>query len=193
MLVFLSWAIALFYFLIGPAYRLSLLGMFTEPLLFLIQIIALLAPIDTPHALSLQHNPWMELHAALSVTAYGAFAMAGVAGVMYLIQERQLKTHHLGTIFFQMPPITALATANLRLLWCGLLLLTLGLASAAAIRVEVAPRVAIWGAAMWLSYLLLLLGRRLGARRVAILSLAAFVFSIVALCSLTHFNQGSAL
>ena len=33
-LVFLSWSIALFYFLIGPAYRLSLLGMFTEPLVF---------------------------------------------------------------------------------------------------------------------------------------------------------------
>ena len=189
-LVFLCWAIALFYFLIGSAYRLSLLGMFTEPLLFLIQTVALLAPIDTPHPIATQHNPWLEIHAALSVMSYGAFALAGVAGVMYLAQERQLKTHRLGTIFFQMPPITDLATANLRLLWTGLLLLTVGLASAPAIRLHVAPRVLIGGAAIWGAYLLLLLGRRLGPRRVAIFSAAAFILSIATLCALAHFNQG---
>jgi len=187
-LVFLSWSIALFYFLIGPAYRLSLLGMFTEPLIFLIQTVALLAPIDLPHPPFPPHNPWMELHAALSVIAYGAFAMAGVAGVMYLAQERQLKTHRLSTLFFQMPPITALATANLRLLWTGLFLLTAGLASAVAIRVPVAHGVLVWSGAMWASYLLLALGRRLGPRRVAIFSVVAFVLSIVMLCVLAHIN-----
>ena len=160
-LVFLSWSIALLYILIGPAYRLSLLGMFTEPLLFLIQTVALLAPIDALHPVFPPHSPWLEFHAAVSMMAYGAFAMAGVAGVMYLAQERQLKTRRLGTIFFQMPPITALATANMRLLWSGLLLLSVGQASAAAIRVKVAPGVLIWGGAMWFSYLLLLLARRL--------------------------------
>jgi len=192
-LVFLSWAIAIFYFLIGPAYRLSLLGMFTEPLIFLLQTVALLAPIDTPHPLFHPHARWVEFHAALSVIAYGAFAMAAVAGVMYLAQERQLKTHRLGTFFFQMPPITALATANLRLLWTGLLLLTAGQATAAAIRVEVAPGVLIWGVAMWVAYLMLLLARRLGPRRIAILSVAAFALSCVALFALNHFNQGAAL
>ena len=192
-LVFLSWAIAFFYLLIGPAYRLSLLGMFTEPLVFLLQTVALLAPIDTPRPLSLHPNPWMEFHAAFCVLAYGAFALAGVAGVMYLAQERQLKTHRLGVIFFQMPPITALATANLRLLWVGLLLLTAGLACAPAIRVQVAPRVLIWGGAMWVCYLLLVLARRLGPRRVAIFSLTAFALSVVALFTLAHFNRGAGL
>jgi len=193
-LVFLSWSIALFYLLIGPAYRLSLLGMFTEPLVFLIQTVALLAPIDLPHPVFLPHNPWVEFHAALSVMAYGAFAMAGVAGVMYLAQERQLKTHRLGTIFFQMPPITDLATANLRLLWTGLLLLTAGLASASAIREPVASGVLIWGGAMWVSYLLLLLlARRLGPRRVAIFSGVVFVLAVGALCALNHFNRGAGL
>jgi len=190
-LVFLSWSIALFYLLIGPAYRLSLLGMFTEPLLFLIQTVALLAPVDTPHpALFPPHSPWLEFHAAVSMIAYGAFAMAGVAGVMYLAQERQLKTHRLGAIFFQMPPITDLAKANMRLLWSGLLLLTLGQAAAAAIHVKVGPGVAIWGVAMWVSYLWLLLARRLGPRRVAIFSVTAFVLSVVALCALSHFSKG---
>ena len=34
-LVFLSWSMVLFYLLIGPAYRLSLLGFFTSPLVFI--------------------------------------------------------------------------------------------------------------------------------------------------------------
>ena len=190
-LIFLSWSITLFYLLIGPAYRLSLLGMFTEPLVFLLQAVALLAPIDTPHpALFPPHSPWLEFHAAVSVIAYGAFAMAGVAGIMYLAQERQLKTRRLGTIFFQMPPITALATTNVRLLWTGFFLLTVGQAAAVAIRVRVGPGVLIWGGAMWVSYLLLLLARRLGPRRVAIFSVAVFALAVVALCVLNHFSKG---
>src|SRR6478752_2332538 len=43
-LIFLSWSMVLLYLLIGPAYRLSLLGAFTSPLVFIFQLIALLAP-----------------------------------------------------------------------------------------------------------------------------------------------------
>ena len=45
-LVFLAWSIALIYMLIGTAYRLSLMGAFTAPLVFLLQITALILPID---------------------------------------------------------------------------------------------------------------------------------------------------
>ena len=97
--IFLAWSIALIYMLIGPAYRLSLMGAFTAPLVFLIQTFALLAPIDVRHAVKLPANPWLEFHASMSLVAYGAFALACVAGVMYLVQERQLKTHQLRSIF----------------------------------------------------------------------------------------------
>src|SRR5258707_169992 len=43
-LVFLCWSMVLFYLAIGPAYRLSLLGTFTSPLVFVIQVVALLLP-----------------------------------------------------------------------------------------------------------------------------------------------------
>src|SRR6266446_7702289 len=42
--IFLAWSLALIYLLIGPAYRLSLMGAFTAPLVLLIQSFALLAP-----------------------------------------------------------------------------------------------------------------------------------------------------
>ena len=43
--VFLAWSVALIYLLIGPAYRLSLMGAFTAPLIFAVQTFALAAPI----------------------------------------------------------------------------------------------------------------------------------------------------
>ena len=43
--VFLAWSVALIYLLIGPAYRLSLMGAFTAPLVFALQTFALVTPI----------------------------------------------------------------------------------------------------------------------------------------------------
>src|ERR1700716_18061 len=45
--IFLAWSVALIYMLVGPVYRLSLMGAFTAPLVVLLQGFALLAPIDT--------------------------------------------------------------------------------------------------------------------------------------------------
>ena len=47
--IFLAWSIALIYILVGPAYRLSLMGAFTAPLVFLLQGFALIVPIDVRH------------------------------------------------------------------------------------------------------------------------------------------------
>src|SRR6476646_11010618 len=122
-------AIALGYLAIGPAYRLSLMGSFTAPLVLSIQTFALLAPIDVRHPVRVAVNPWLEFHASISMMAYGAFALACVAGVMYLVQERQLKTHKLHSIFYHLAPLTTLFSAITRLLWLGFALYTAGLVS----------------------------------------------------------------
>src|SRR6186997_2072722 len=70
-LIFLSWSMVLFYLLIGPTYRLSLLGAFTSPLVFVFQVLALLLIRDAPAVSKITPNRWLELHAALSVMAYG--------------------------------------------------------------------------------------------------------------------------
>src|SRR5436305_3078208 len=58
--VFLAWSVALIYMLVGPAYRLSLMGAFTAPLVIVLQGVALLAPIDVHHPAKLPANPWLE-------------------------------------------------------------------------------------------------------------------------------------
>jgi hypothetical protein len=99
LLVFLGWSMTLIYLLIGSSYRLSLLGVITAPFVAVLNIWALLAP---DHPLLTGHqpvNPWLETHTSFSIVACGAFALAGVAGLMYLFQERQLKTRKPGSIF----------------------------------------------------------------------------------------------
>jgi ABC-type uncharacterized transport system permease subunit len=186
----------LLYFVVGAAYRLSLLGLFTAPLAFIFQVFALIAPIDSPPGprVRLHPQPWLETHAAISIVAYGAFALACVAGVMYLIQERQLKTHHLRGLFFQLPPIADLAIAINRLILTGFILLTVGLLSGFAVRVEWGK--VIWGVGVWLIYGgILQAGKWPGVtpRRIAQLSVAAFSLTLATLWGLNFIAPSGSL
>ncbi len=190
-LVFLSWSMVLLYLVIGPAYRLSLLGAFTSPLAFLLQLFALAMRLDSAPYKRPAPNPWIELHAAISVVACGAFALAGVAGVMYLAQERQLKTRRLRPMFFQLPPITALAVANSRLLWTGFGLLTAGLLAGFAV-----GRPLDWEKAaalcVWLLYGGMLLAdtrHNVGPRKVALFSVLAFTLMMSMLWGINFLSE----
>lgn len=192
-LIFLSWSMVLFYLLIGQTYRLSLLGAFTSPLVFVFQLIALLAMPDAPARVKVPPNAWMELHAAISIVAYGAFALACVAGVMYLAQERQLKTHHIHSIFYHLPPIRDLAVANGRLILTGFALLTVGIGAGFMVGNLQSHAVKIaWSVGVWLLYggiFALSKGHRLSPRRVAWLSVAAFSAALVTLSGISFITE----
>jgi ABC-type uncharacterized transport system permease subunit len=194
--IFLAWSIALIYMLVGPTYRLSLMGAFTAPLVFLIQTFALAAPIDVRRAMKLSPNPWLEFHASVSIVAYGAFGLACIAGVMYLVQERQLKTHQLHSIFYHLPPLTDLFAAITRLLWLGLALYTLGIVSG-FFTGRPLPRVQVVAAiGVWLLYAAILQGRhllRLAPKRVAALCIAGFGVALTLVWGITFSAQTHSL
>jgi ABC-type uncharacterized transport system permease subunit len=121
-LVFMTWSMVLIYLVIGTRYRLSLMGVFTAPAASILLFIAVaLAPGDSV-AKRIKVNPWLEAHTSFSMVACGAFALACIAGLMFLVQERQLKTRQPTSIFFRLPPITELSVANSRLLLLGFLI-----------------------------------------------------------------------
>jgi HemX protein len=190
--VFLAWSVALIYLVIGPAYRLSLMGAFTAPLVFLIQTFALLAPIDIPHPARLPANPWLEFHASMSMIAYGAFALACVAGVMYLVQERQLKTHQLHSIFYHLPPLTNLFSALTKLLWLGFALYTAGLVSGFFTGQPLPRLKMICAFAVWFFYGTILQVRhlhRLAPKRIAALCILAFSAAVSVLWAINFVSQ----
>jgi len=190
--IFLAWSVALIYMLVGPTYRLSLMGAFTAPLVVLLQGFALIAPIDVRHQVKLPANPSLEFHASVSLVAYGAFALACIAGVMYLVQERQLKTHQLRSIFYHLPPLTDLFAAITRLLWWGFILYTIGIASG-FFTGRPLPRLQVVAAVgVWLLYAAILQGRyfrRIGPKRVAALCIIGFSVALTLLWGITFSAQ----
>ncbi len=190
-LIFLSWAVVLLYFAVGGAYRLSLLGTFTAPLVFMLQTVAQLLPAANAEPVYKKSaGMWPELHAAVSLVAYGAFALACVAGVMYLVQERLLKRHRLNSFYENLPPIAELAVALHRVILVGFVLLSLGLV-AGFFAGHTAAATIFLAVAVWLPYAALLFLRtlhRVSPRRIAWLSVGAFVLALAALGALGFFH-----
>jgi hypothetical protein len=122
-------------------------------------------------------NAWLEFHASMSMIAYGAFALACVAGLMYLLQERQLKRHQLHSVFQHLPPLHDLFVAITRLLWFGFLLYTAGLVSGFFTGQPLPVVKMVCAFAVWLFYGAILQGRyffRLAPKQVAVLCVLAF-------------------
>ncbi len=184
-LVFLSWSLVLVYMVVGSTYRLSLMGAFTSPLAFVLQLMALLFfTAETSASSVAPANAWGELHGALSVIAYGAFALAGVTGVMFLLQQHQLKSGKPSSFFYSLPPVQELAVVNRRVLVFGWALLTVGfgcglMAGQLPEQVKLA-----WSAAIWLGYAFIIMARalhRLTPGGVAVASACAFLITVVSL------------
>ena len=187
--IFIGWCIVLLYFLVGATYRLSLLGVFTAPMIALLQGLSLLSSLDKSVPLPRgAPNPWLEIHAAVSLMAYAAFALACITGVMYLVQARLLKKHRIHGLFYQLPPIHELAKAIQRLAMLGLLLLSAGLAAAFPLHLPVSnPKLVfawvVWG--MYLAINVIMWARMLSARQIAWLAVVGLMVPLVSLWIVT--------
>jgi ABC-type uncharacterized transport system permease subunit len=164
------------------------MGAFTAPLVAVLQLFALLTPIDRPYTGKMPANSWLEFHASISLIAYGGFALACIAGVMYLVQERQLKTHQLHSIFYHLPPLTNLFAAIIRLLWWGFALYTLGLISGFFVGEPLPWLQIVCAVAVWILYALILQGRYLrwfAPSRIAALCIIGFSAALTLLWGIT--------
>jgi len=191
---FLSFLIILFHLGISLRYRVMLLALFTLPLVLFLMLAAHLATAEGGGAQMLS-GYWLSLHVSLTLIAYGAFALACVSGLGYLIQDKQLKSHHPGKVFRWMPPLAALDEINTRALVFGFLMLTLGLLSGSfwahssgnAFWVE-DPKVAC-AVLIWFLYAVLMslrLSARLRGRKVALGSVFGFALVIVSFIGISH-------
>jgi ABC-type uncharacterized transport system permease subunit len=65
-------------------------------------------------------------HVTLVIFSYAAFVVTTVCGVMYLIQERELKSKHFGAAFQRLPALNTCDEIGHRSATIGFVLLTLG-------------------------------------------------------------------
>lgn len=188
-LVFIAWSIVLLYFLVGQTYRVSLLGIFTAPLVTAMHALAFAVPNAFPvYSLKAKIDPYVELHAALALVAYAGFALACITGVMYLLQERLLKKHQIGGLFYQLPPIQGLARAIQKLVLLGIILLSASLAVSFKLQTPISNPKLIFAWAVWALYALIgiIMWRQvLSPRQTAWLAAVGFVIPFISLWLMT--------
>jgi len=197
-LTFTAWCLVGLYMIITATGRMNYLTAFCMPLVLVIQLAALIISSDQPGFTKWQETSWLGFHASVIMLGYAAFGLAGAVSLMYLFQERQLRTHRIGSSFMVLPPILRLEMAQAWLVLAGFGLLTLGLLSGFAglkwIRSPVSGGDVklLWSLGVWGLYLALLLGRyrwRLQGRSMALWSIAGCIFVLTTFWMANAFSQ----
>jgi len=131
---FVAWSGTVLYFAVGPAFRVSLLGLFASGYTACLAILSLLirAWDGVRGEKIFGNNPWIELHAALAVFSYGAFGLLALTSIMHLLQNWSLKQKQLNNLFWFLPSVVQLDQINFRLMLAGEALLTISLGVGAA-------------------------------------------------------------
>lgn len=183
--LFVGWTIVASYLVIGLVRRFRFLGAFASPLLLCLGVFALMPELDKHAPEPAFRPPASSVHASVILLAYGAFGLAGVAGLMFLTQERDLKFHKLRAALALLPSLQRLEVVTWRLLLVGFALLTLGLLLGATglkhahgVFFKSDAKI-VWSGFVWLMYLVLLIGRawfRQGGHRLAWGAIGSFAF-----------------
>lgn len=178
---FFAWGLVLVLIIVGIARGLRVVGAFILPLALLSLIFATLAPTGSRSLPPVFQTVWV--HVTLSMLGTIGFAVAFVAGVMYVLQERLLKSKQFNVLNFKLPPLDFLDALNKRSIFLGFPLLTLGiLAGAVSARLTMGAYLSwnpeqVWAIVTWVFYLAVLLGRVTAgwrAKRAAYLTIVGF-------------------
>ncbi len=132
---FIGWAIVAYYLAMRRRYHARALPTFLLPLVYLFTLASMLMPNQSetlPRALEIAISASaltkviFPVHVTLVIFSYAAFVVTTVCGVMYLIQERELKTKHFGAAFQRLPALNTCDEIGYRSMTIGFVLLTLG-------------------------------------------------------------------
>ena len=187
---FLAWSLVLLFFIIGPAFRLRLLGSFTAGLATLLVAGSFALPSwDAPYPPGIfGDNHWIELHAALAIFSYGFFAILSLVSAMFLIQQHGLKKKQFKGVYQHLPSVQQLDLMARRLLITGVIVLTASLAFGAVFWInnfELVPVFKLTATCLiWLGYLtvfILRIQKKLVTRRHAIATIALFILAMASL------------
>lgn len=163
--MFVGWAMALAYLLLGLTLRLRFLGAFASPVFFALGVFALMPALDPPHGPKPEFSRWLEsLHATTILLGYGAFGLAAVASLMFITQQHNLKFNKLRAVASLLPPIQRLEVVSSRLVVMGFVLLTIGLYAGGRLPrpegvVYWKETKVLWSAFLWGLYLAVLVAR----------------------------------
>ncbi len=184
---FFSWCLLILFLFHEFRYKLGLLSSFIIPIVFLLMLSSAIFPREMKALSPVLQSYWFGIHVIFAFLGDAAFAMACGIGIMYLLQERYVKSKHLGGLFQKLPSLQTLDDINYHLITLGFPLLTLAMItgviwanSAWGTYWRWDPK-EVWSLITWLIYALVLhLRLSIGWRgkKAAILSIVGFVIVI---------------
>lgn len=181
-----AWALAGAYILLYLKLQIKILGVYVAPLAAFVLFGASQFPREIPQPenfTNLLKGFWLIVHIITTFIGYAGFAMACGVGILYLIQEHNIKTKSRGFFFKRLPSLDLLDMTGYACVVVGFTLLTTGLVTGMAYAKDVWGRFwswdhkEVWSAITWLFYAALLherltVGWR--GRRAAIMAIVGF-------------------
>jgi len=126
-LSFLAWVLVVLYVVLQLKPGLRVLGSFVAPLAVAFMLTSGLLPVHMASRAGIFQSFWVFFHVSALFLANGLFALAFSAGVMYLLQERQIKTKQFGFLYPRLPSLKRLDEINFYCIVVGFPLMTAGL------------------------------------------------------------------
>ena len=101
------------------------MGVFIVPVIVGLQIIPAIYPgMETKDPVL--DSPWFWVHVSSLLFAYASFGLAGMLGVTYMLQFKEIKKKHLGYLYTRLPSLQILDVMNSRAVAIGWVFLTIG-------------------------------------------------------------------
>ncbi len=126
-LSFFALILVVTYLVIQVRLQLRILGSFVSPLAVIFMLTSSLLPANMIPQSGVLESGWVILHVSTLFLANALFALAFSVGVMYLLQERQIKNKSFGFLYSRLPSLERLDEINYYCLLFGFPLMTGGL------------------------------------------------------------------
>ncbi|MGH9344421.1 MAG: cytochrome c biogenesis protein CcsA [Terriglobia bacterium] len=125
-LSFLSFNVMLAFFVVYRRYRATWLGAMTLPFVFILTLAAAINPGLRLPASTLRGG-WLVVHSSSMILGYAGLFITFVAAVLYLLQERQLKSKRSSAFYARLPALEVSDRLYDRSLVFGLICLSIGI------------------------------------------------------------------
>lgn len=128
-----AWAIVPLFLFFNRYSKLSGAGIFFAPLALLVFLLAEFYGGTYPFGGAAIHTPWALVHLFFMSLAFAVFTVSFLVGVLYLIQQFQIKSRHPGRFLKRLPALQVIDGIHYKALTVGFALLSIGILSGAAL------------------------------------------------------------
>lgn len=195
-----AFLVTLLFLFVHLRYKIESLSVFIFPLVFVMVLVATLGNPVSAWSSPVVRDAWLTVHIVLVLLGYAALLFTAVASLLYLFQERELKSKKPRKFYYRLPALGTLDELISRSMALGFVLITLAvIAGSTWAFVELKsnwisqPKIAVsfftWGIYMAMVFLRITAGWR--GRKAAIMVVTVMGFS--ALTWAAHARLGAML